>query len=59
MFFQVEHIYKTILVSGLQYSDSKLGEGEINIMEYEDMEHISSNKDIKNISTYVTIPMER
>ena len=59
MFFQVGHIYKIILVSGVQYSDSKLGEGEISIMEYEDMEHISSNKDIKNICTYAIIPMER
>ena len=46
-FFQVEHIYKIILVSGVQYSDSKLGEGEICIVEYGDMEHISSNKHIK------------
>lgn len=59
MFFQVEDIYKIILVSGVQYSDSKLGEGEISVMDYEDMEHISSNKHIKNISTYVTVPMER
>ena len=58
LFFQVEHIYKIILVSGVQYSDSKLGEGEICIVEYWDMEHISSNKHIKNISTNVKIPME-